>query len=113
MKKLSLALLLLCAGNSFAQEYSFKKIGADNYSFDMKGKIVVQDTLITIESESHNPSIYPVKKEFENDTLKKFISSFKALDANFILNTKQKTFVYEFKSPESEEQNSKLTYLLD
>ena len=111
MKKLSL-ILLLCTGYTFSQEYSFKKIGADNYSFDMKGKVIFNDTLITIVSESHKASKYPVKKELANDTLKKYTSNLNGLDANFILNTKQKTFIYEFKDAESK-TISKMTYLLD
>ncbi len=112
MKKLSFFAILLASLCSFSQEYNFKKVGAENYSFDMAGKIVIKDSLITIESDSHKASRYPVIKNIENDTLKKFTSKLEGLNANFTLNTKQKTFVYEFKSMQSKE-DTKMTYYLD
>ena len=102
----------MCSAYVYSQEYTFKKIGADNYSFDMNGKIIIKDNLITIVSDSHNASEYPVKKDLENDTLKKFTSSLEDLKANFILNSKQKTFVYQFKDTATDKE-TKMTYLLD
>jgi len=111
MKKLGLILVLISSSYTFAQEYAFQKIGSDNYTFEMKGKIMVQDSLITIASNNQTPSKYPVKKQYENDTVQKFVSSLKALNANFTLNTKQNKFIYEFKDLTTDKKTKMIYYI--